>query len=453
MRKHKYHSLDTGRPWDHSSAHPALDSARGPARLFPMKTLSLLGLCAVLATQPIRAGEPIKEGVSAEAHQLVKSAADFYTGLKSASADINLTITREAPGKPKKESTMKVAFAVQRPQLFRLGIEGQEGGVSIVCDGQSVWTYMPALKQFVVDSAPTNLDMLLRYHDTAPKALSQLGPLADLFRKDPAAQIFAPLTKLTLTGTEKLGGTECVTLHGEQADMDWDAWFEKGAKPLLRKFSFSPMKGILAQAPEEARAEIKDMRLNIVVEYNNWRLDAEPATGAFVFQPPEGAQKVAQFFAPEPGEAPGGGGDAESLKGKPAPDFTLATLDGGKMHLADLKGKVVVLDFWATWCGPCVRALPLVNEATAARKDKGVVFFAVNQQEEGDQIKAFLRAQKLDVSVALDAEGKAAGLFLVRGIPQTVIIDKAGNVASVHVGFSPTLKDFLGKELDEILAK
>lgn len=423
-----------------------------------MKVLAFLGLCFALLLSPLRAGEPIKDGISPEAFQFVKSTAEFYTALKSASADLKLTITRELPGKPKKETAMKANFAVQRPKFLRLGIEGEEGGISIVSDGQSVWTYMPGLKQFLVDSAPANLDMLIRYHDALPKAMSQLGPLADLFRKDPSAQIFAPLTKLTIAGTKKLGDLECTVLRGEQEDMDWEAWFAKGDKPVLRKFVFSPMKGILAQAPDEAKAEIKDMRLDVTVEYDNWKLDAEPAAGAFTFQPPEGAQKVAQFFTPDPTPAASGGGPGssdgpEALKGKPAPDFTLGTLDGGKMHLADLKGKVVVLDFWATWCGPCVHALPLVNEATAARKDKGVVFFAVNQQEEVDQIKAFLRSKNLDVQVALDAEGKAAGLYQVRGIPQTVIIDKAGNIASVHVGYNPAMKDSLGKEIDEALSK
>ena len=113
----------------------------------------------------------------------------------------------------------------------------------------------------------------------------------------------------------------------------------------------------------------------------------------------------------------------------------------------------MILDFWATWCGPCVRALPIVSEVAAAYKDKGVVFYAVNEQEESDAVKKFLAAKKLDIAVAMDAEGEAAKLYKVNGIPQTVIIGKDGKVAVVHVGFSPSMKQMLTKELDALLAK
>ena len=142
------------------------------------------------------------------------------------------------------------------------------------------------------------------------------------------------------------------------------------------------------------------------------------------------------------------------MKGQPAADFSVDLLAGGKMQLAQHKGKdVVVLDFWATWCGPCVRALPSVAEIAAAYKDKGVVVYALNQQEEADVVKKFLESKKLALTVAMDAKGEAAKLYQVSGIPQTVIIGKDGNVAAVHVGYSPGLKEALSKEIDAALAK
>jgi peroxiredoxin len=421
-----------------------------------MKVLSLVfATLGAFLPLSLRAGEPIKPGVAPDAYKLIKAVSDFHKTMPAASADIKLTITQELPGQPKKESSMKASFAAERPRLFKLHLEGEQGGITIVCDGQTVWTYLPELKQYMVDSAPVNHEILLRYHDAAPKAMSQLGPLCELFRKDPATLILDPVTALKISGTEKVGGVECTWVHGEQENMDWDAWFQKGDKPVLRKYTFSPLKGMLANVSAENREKLKGARLDVTVDYD-WKLD-KPAEGTFAYMPPSGAQKVAQFFAPdaEQAGAPGGaaGGGADGLKGKPAPDFTLQTLTGDKVRLADLKGKVVVLDFWATWCGPCVQALPHMIEVTKARAEKGVVFIAVNQQEGADEIKAFLKSKNLETTVALDAEGQAAKLYQVRGIPQSVIIDKAGNIAEIHVGFSPVMKELLARELDELLAK
>lgn len=414
--------------------------------------LAVLGLCAFA---PLHAGEPIKNGVTPEAHLALKKISDFHKTLRTGSADIKLTITQELPGKPKQDMVLNAKFAVERPRNFKLAIEGEQGGITIVCDGDTVWTYLPALKQFTVDTAPMNLDILLRYHDPAPKAMSQLGPLCELFRNDPAGLILDPISVLKDAGTETVGGVECIRLHGEQADMEWDAWFDKGDQPLLRKYVFSPMKGMLAAASPEDREKLMAIRLYATVEYS-WKAGAV-AAGTFAYTPPEGVQKVAHFMAPEEGQPGGGGGGggeaAHALKGKPAPDFTLNTLAGGKAKISDHKGKVIVLDFWASWCGPCVQALPQISAAAKAREEKGVIFFAVNQQEEADEIKAFLKARNLDVPVALDVEGAAAKAYGVQGIPQTVVIDKQGNVADVHVGFSPNMKEALGKTLDELLAK
>jgi thiol-disulfide isomerase/thioredoxin len=146
--------------------------------------------------------------------------------------------------------------------------------------------------------------------------------------------------------------------------------------------------------------------------------------------------------------------DSDSLVGLPAPSVKANLLDGTEFDLSKHKGKVVVLDFWATWCGPCVRALPELMKATSSFPKNKVAFVAVNQGEKPKQIKKFLKQKKWEsLSVALDPQSVAGKNFNVEGIPQTVIIDKEGKVRHVHVGFSPDIGSRLKKEIQALLSE
>jgi thiol-disulfide isomerase/thioredoxin len=155
------------------------------------------------------------------------------------------------------------------------------------------------------------------------------------------------------------------------------------------------------------------------------------------------------------GQQPSGGtsGEGSSLVGQPAPKIEQELLDGGHFSLDAQKGKkIVILDFWATWCGPCVREMPLVAEVAEEYRDRGVALYCLNQREDPDTIRAFLEEKKFDVHVSLDAKSEAGRAYGVRGIPTLVVIDKAGLVQSVHVGFNPDIGRQLKKELDALLA-
>ena len=141
------------------------------------------------------------------------------------------------------------------------------------------------------------------------------------------------------------------------------------------------------------------------------------------------------------------------LVGKPAPDFNLELLGSGgkKFHLADQKGKVVILDFWATWCGPCLQTMPLVEKVAHEFEAEGVQLIAVNLEEPAKQITSTLERHKLQVTVAMDIDGVAATKYQATAIPQTVIIDREGKVARLFVGGGPKLADQLRDALREVL--
>ena len=144
-------------------------------------------------------------------------------------------------------------------------------------------------------------------------------------------------------------------------------------------------------------------------------------------------------------------GTDSPLVGQPAPDFTLDMLEGKPFHLAASRGKeVVVLDFWATWCGPCMQSMPAVEGVAGEFKDKGVRLVAVNLQEAPAAIKAVLQRQKLSVDVALDRDGGVADKYGATAIPQTVIIGRDGKVARLFVGGGPELAANLRAALEAV---
>ncbi|HQY91825.1 redoxin domain-containing protein [Caldilinea sp.] len=124
---------------------------------------------------------------------------------------------------------------------------------------------------------------------------------------------------------------------------------------------------------------------------------------------------------------------AQPAVGRPAPDFTLPTLDGGEFRLSDYRGKPVVLNFWATWCGPCQRELPAIERAAEHYRDV-VVFAAVDQAETQQRVQEFVDEMGLTVIVPMDGEQVVGERYDVLGLPTTFFIDENGIIRSVWMG-------------------
>jgi thiol-disulfide isomerase/thioredoxin len=132
--------------------------------------------------------------------------------------------------------------------------------------------------------------------------------------------------------------------------------------------------------------------------------------------------------------------------GEAAPDFGLVLDDGRFLRLADLKGRPLVINFWATWCAPCRMEMPELVKAAAA--DENLVVIAVDVQEARAPVEAFAAEFQMDLPVVLDKEGKVRSLYRVPGLPTTYFVDADGKIASVVVG--PLTPQVLEARLAEI---
>ena len=137
----------------------------------------------------------------------------------------------------------------------------------------------------------------------------------------------------------------------------------------------------------------------------------------------------------------GGGMESEVVRAEdvaapePAPNFTLKDSEGADVSLADYKGKVVLLNFWATWCGPCKIEMPWFVEFQRKYKDQGFTVLAVSLDEEGwDVVKPFLEEMELNFPVLLGNDEMADEFGGIMALPTTLIIDKEGQIVSRHMG-------------------
>lgn len=119
---------------------------------------------------------------------------------------------------------------------------------------------------------------------------------------------------------------------------------------------------------------------------------------------------------------------------KPAPDFTLPDSKGASLKLSGYKGRVVLLDFWATWCGGCKEEIPWYMAFQSKYKDSGLSAIGVSMDEDGwKSVKPFLRRKPINYAVVI-GNPELAKLFAVDGMPVTLLIDRDGMIAATHVG-------------------
>jgi thiol-disulfide isomerase/thioredoxin len=140
--------------------------------------------------------------------------------------------------------------------------------------------------------------------------------------------------------------------------------------------------------------------------------------------------------------------------GGAAPDCTLTALgDNAAYAIRQFQGKVVYVDFWASWCGPCAKSFPFLNQMHNALKDKGLQVIGVNLDENPEDAKAFLADYPVDFPVAKDTGEQCARKFDVKAMPSSYLVDRNGIVRHVHFGFRPGEAEDVRKRVEQLLAE
>ncbi len=352
------------------------------------------------------------------------------------------------------EQTATLAFA--RPNRIALVADN----ASVVCDGTHLWQSVERLGQYVESDAPGALGpqhlqvvSILPWISTDPVALWLAQPDADFEQLFPSVRELSRVAAETRNG--QAGHRVFGTLSVGDSDADMPApvvslWFNDATGLLgeLRVDFTDYYRRSLKNSPkyDEENKPPQIEKAEVVLSLDDIVVDADIPAERFVFKPASDMKKVAEFDRGDRDEA-----RQRELIGRPAPDISGKDFAGQPLSLAALRGRVVMLDFWAMWCGPCVQAIPSVQKLAERFADKPVTILGINLDSEGssEKLAKFLERKKVSIRQFLDPAGDVSKKYRVNGIPCTVLIGTNGIIQAIEVGFRG--EDFVADEIERLL--
>lgn len=390
--------------------------------------------------------KPAAAADEADAH--LAKLAERLKGAEAFATQFDFRMTVGLPGLSHNQ-TLHYKLAVQRPREFALIPRGAEGGPSVVANAEGVTTYLAQLNQYTQRPAPESLDAYSQSLGAMMLLPHGMGHLvASLLADHPDQRLIADSSERKYLGREQIEGIDCHHLRIVEELCDYDLWITAGPEPKLRRIRPDISKSF---GEEEREA---GFLVTMVIEFTEWDFASQHKPETFKFTPPQGAKLVEQFAAIVPEGVLPPIASVHPLIGKPAPKFALEGYEqGDALKLDEVLGKqVVVLDFWAIFCPPCIEGLPLLQEVAQDFKNKEVVVRAVNLDDSRESIRKFLKEHQLKLPVLLDPKAKVAESYRVEGIPQTVLIGKDGRVHVVYEGLSADFKADLTRDINALLA-
>lgn len=131
---------------------------------------------------------------------------------------------------------------------------------------------------------------------------------------------------------------------------------------------------------------------------------------------------------------------AATIEG-PAPDFTLKSLSGKNLKLSEMRGEVIMINFWASWCGPCRQEMPILEKIYQKYQPLGFTLLGVNVEEDINDAKDYLKDVEVSFPILFDNTNKVSQLYEIIAMPSTILIDRDGNMRFLHQGYKPGVED------------
>lgn len=434
-----------------------------------IRLVGIVGVATAVGVGTPVLGQPVGASASASAsatmpalaREALDRAAKEYAGLRTYQdrmVNTMVIVRKDAQGTEtaSEDHASETMTWFEQPRKFKLGMNDMQ----VISDGSSVYTVWESENQYLEEPFPADVSAAMDSESTYFVRATMSPALVALLRRPASgAEFFRDHIKITGAVEDMFDGEECIRLdgtatdrHGGEETTPTSYWFSRKTGLLVRITSdgterYRERMEMMGDEEEETIVRAGwDMRLTDV--------RTDEAIDLSVFRPAEGTEKVTEFAAPDmdvDDEFEDEEEEGEALLGQPAPAFEGKLLDGSNFDLGSLKGRVVVMDFWATWCPPCVVSIPSIQKMSEKYADQPVTVIGINQdQQKTKTVQSFVDKKKITFAQVMD-DGSIGNSYHVTGIPTTVILDKEGVVQYVHVGGSATIGDELGEKVDRLL--
>ena len=350
-----------------------------------------------------------------DANTLVKEQVTAIKNLASMSynGDMEMEMTGPMPTKMSGE----ISMAFRNPGKMRLETKLQGVTVTMVSDGVTTWAYNSLANQYVKENASmgatTIIQMMgLQNMPDVSKVASNSKTL-----RDETLEIDGQKHDCWVVETKVSDITVPEAQGARVSDLVMTLWLDKKLSIDLQ-LSVSMKMNVAGNSIGMAEKMVK----------RNLKLDQPVPDSLFTFTPPEGATETENLLGSTLPKA--------DLDGREAIAFDAKGMDGKIYNLASLKGKPVLLDFWATWCVPCRQAMPAVEKLVRDFKEQGLVVLAVSTGEQRADVEAFLKKTPVPYPVLLGSESKIADSYHVGGFPTFVMIGRDGKIVAHQIGYN-----------------